>query len=97
MMLVPKKMFRAYDCENNRGNLFVLAHKHGPDGKVFWRPDSEKISSLDVFIENIENWEESEVAQAVTRYKEIPIEPGTEQLGIIQVAMDASPSMKRTK
>jgi len=93
-MLIPKKMFRALDVNENRGNLFVLAHKHGPDGKIVWRPDSEELPASEEYLNDVEKWEESSVAQSVRRYNEIPIEEGTEQINVVQVGINASPSIK---
>lgn len=94
MSLIPTRMFRAYDREKNRGNLFVLSHKHGPDGKVVWRPDNEDYDVVEDHAPDIEKWEDTLPAKLVTRYKEIPIEEGTERIGVTQVSMVAAPLFK---
>jgi hypothetical protein len=94
MSLIPKRMFRAHDQEKNRGNLFVFAHKHGPDGKVLWRPDNEDFDPVEEHAPDIEKWEETLPAKLVTRYKEIPVEEGTEKISVTQVSMVAAPLFK---
>lgn len=87
--LIPKRMFRAHDESGNRGLLFVLAHKHGPDGKLLWRPDIAEPD--EEYLERIEKWEETELAQSLTMLKEIFVSEGTESIGVTQVAISAGP------
>jgi len=92
--LLPTKMFRAHDSENNRGMFFVLAHKFGNDGKVFWRPDSDGIPSADQWVEEICDWKDVELAKIITRVNEIPIDEGTKSITMICASMSSAPKMK---
>ena len=94
MSLIPKRMFRARDGDGNRGMLFVLAHKHGPDGKVLWRPDDEEYDPIEDYTRDIEAWEDTLPAKLVTRYNEIPVSEGTESVSVTHVSMVAAPLLK---
>ena len=87
--LIPKRMFRAHDESGHRGLFFVLAHKHGPDGKLRWCPDIAE--PVEEHVEHLEHWEETELAQSITRLKEVPVSEGTESIGVTQVAISAGP------
>lgn len=92
--MVPLKMFRAYDSDKMRGNLFLLKDRSGSGGKVFWRPDDDECETVEEHVPDIEKWDDSLLAQSVTRYKEIPIGEGTERIGVIRVSMLAAPIFK---
>jgi len=88
--LIPQRMFRGHDAEKRPGTLYVLAHKHGPDGKVAWFPDAKK-TPVDEHVAHLEQWEESELAKSITRFHEIPISEGTESLSVVHVPISAGP------
>jgi hypothetical protein len=92
--LIPKRMFRAHDADKTVGVLFVLAHKHGSEGKVVWRPDSEALPPGEEYVEDFDKWESAALARAITRISEIPISEGTERVSVTQVSMVAAPFLK---
>ena len=92
--LIPKRMFRAHDADKTVGVFFVIAHKHGPDGKVVWRPDSKDFPPGEEYVEDIEKWESAALSRALTRINEIPISEGTESITVTQVSMVAAPFLK---
>lgn len=94
MSLIPKRMFRAHDADKNVGVFFVLAHKHGPDGKLVWRPDSEDVPVAEAHVEDFEKWENEPLAKAIERFNEIPVSEGTESISVTQVSMVAAPFLK---